>query len=462
MKLIRVKGNTYYLDAEEAIPVYVLKDGSCIMIDSGWEYERNDIEDAFAAYGLIPAGIIGTHVHTDHSGNHRYFQEKYKIPIVLSEGEAGIAYSNLTIKSYLYVFSPEEIAEEKKLNQMQVFADKIIKENDTQIELAGVTFEIMHTKGHSPDHIAVITPDGVICLGDALLSEDILTAAKLPYFFSVADALQTMEDLGYVTYPSILSHKGTCLHTGELAARNQEILYDRIRMVERCISHKMSMENIITTVCEKLKLLSGKKFKAKLYERDVRNYVEYLADQKRIHEFAEFGRIYYEPMENDKKQLKAEDIIIRKAKISDYDSVNVLEEMIFDIHRQAKPDYFKNLDQSYSKAEFEELLSCSGSIALVAVRDETVAGICFGKIEAVPENQFCRSRKIAFIQDLAVLPDFQGEGIAAALMDKAREQAKKENAVSIELCVWNFNEGAIQFYEKQGMNTQYIRMELTI
>lgn len=316
MKLIHVKGNTYYLDAEEAIPVYLVDEKQCIMIDSGWEYERNDIEEALRAHGLKPAGIIGTHVHTDHSGNHRYFQEKYKIPVALSEGEAGIAYSSLTIKSYLYIFSPGEIAEEKRLNSMQVIADKKIKEKDTQIELAGVTFGILHTKGHSPDHIAVLTPDGVLCLGDALLSEDILENAKLPYFFSIEDALQTMEDLKRRTDLSVLSHKGICRNTAELASRNQEILYDRIRMVECCVSHKMSMEDIITAVCRKLKLLSGKKFKAKLYERDIRNYVEYLADKKRIHESVELGRICYEPVKSSEQPLDSEDISIRRAEAS--------------------------------------------------------------------------------------------------------------------------------------------------
>lgn len=29
----------------------------------------------------------------------------------------------------------------------------------------------------------------------------------------------------------------------------------------------------------------------------------------------------------------------------------------------------------------------------------------------------------------------------------------------MELCVWNFNEQALRFYEKLGMKVQYLRME---
>ena len=35
MNLVHVKGNTYYIDAWEAIPVYVKENRDCILLDSG-------------------------------------------------------------------------------------------------------------------------------------------------------------------------------------------------------------------------------------------------------------------------------------------------------------------------------------------------------------------------------------------------------------------------------------------
>lgn len=52
-----------------------------------------------------------------------------------------------------------------------------------------------------------------------------------------------------------------------------------------------------------------------------------------------------------------------------------------------------------------------------------------------------------------------GKGIAAALMAEARKQAQHAGAVSLELCVWNFNESALRLYEKLGMKVQFLRME---
>lgn len=151
--------------------------------------------------------------------------------------------------------------------------------------------------------------------------------------------------------------------------------------------------------------------------------------------------------------------VIRKAVLGDYSAVSALEELEFDIHRKSRPDYFKSLESSYTKAEFEESLAHPCPICWVAVQDETIVGLCFGKIEKNPENPVCKSRLVAFIQDIVTLPEYRGKGIATALMAKAREQAINEGAVSMELCVWSFNTEAVRLYEKMGMRIQYYRME---
>ncbi len=152
-------------------------------------------------------------------------------------------------------------------------------------------------------------------------------------------------------------------------------------------------------------------------------------------------------------------VVIRKATRDDYGAVSALEELEFDIHRQARPDYFKSLRNSYTEEEFEELLAHSCPICWLAVQNEALVGLCFGKIEKTPDNPVCKSRLVAFIQDIVTLPKYRGKGIATALMVKTREQALNEGAVSMELCVWNFNAAAIRLYEKMGMRIQYYRME---
>lgn len=152
-------------------------------------------------------------------------------------------------------------------------------------------------------------------------------------------------------------------------------------------------------------------------------------------------------------------MIIRKAKAEDFEQVRSLEELEFQIHRQARPDYFKDIDVSYTKEEFENLLSLTCPIAWVAECEEHIAGLCFGKIDMTPDSFLCRSRKVAFIEDLVTVPDYRGQGVATALLKEARRQAIEAHAETMELCVWNFNADAVKLYEKLGMHVQYCRME---
>lgn len=151
-------------------------------------------------------------------------------------------------------------------------------------------------------------------------------------------------------------------------------------------------------------------------------------------------------------------ITIRNAKETDYEQIKILEDAVFQFHRQARPDYF-NPQYDYGRQEYGELLARPAPIAYVAVCEERIVGICFGKIEQTAGNVVCRGRKIAVIEDLFTLPEYRRLGIASDLLKKAREQAIAQKAESIELCVWGFNESGLRFYEKQGMQVQFCRME---
>ena len=155
-------------------------------------------------------------------------------------------------------------------------------------------------------------------------------------------------------------------------------------------------------------------------------------------------------------------IVIRKATPDDYPAVCALEEMEFAVHQTARPDYFASPEGSYTKEEFAELLSHPCPVCWVAVYKGAIVGLCFGKIEKTPDNPIFQSRVVAFIQDLITQPEYRGKGVATALMEKAQEQAILEHAVSMELCVWNFNRNAVQLYEKMGMKVQYYHMEKSL
>ena len=74
--------------------------------------------------------------------------------------------------------------------------DRVIAFGETAIDFCGVPLGILRTPGHAPDHICVITPDNVCFAGDALMTEDVLAEAMVPFVFDMADDLASKALLG--------------------------------------------------------------------------------------------------------------------------------------------------------------------------------------------------------------------------------------------------------------------------
>ncbi len=294
MKLIPVRGNTYALEDWQLIPLYRLGENRCILLDTGDRSQRQAIEEALDTNGLTPAGILGTHVHTDHSPNHRYFQEKYRIPVVLPAGEAGLCLTRLNLKAYFFMLPIGQIQAEEDVRDMVLTADRVIMPGEESVSLCGASFGVLHTPGHSPDHICVRTPDNVLYLGDAVLTGSDLTRAKLPYFFSHKDAMESMDRLRREKAALYLAaHKGIYEALGPLIVENQAAIRDRAEQIRALVDRPMTIDGIYAAACRHFGLLTRNRWKSALFERNLRTYVEYLRDMGALQVFAEDGLTYY-------------------------------------------------------------------------------------------------------------------------------------------------------------------------
>ena len=208
MKLTQVKGSTWVLEANELIPLYLLDDRRCVILDSGLAKEREEIEKTLLEAGLEPAGILCSHAHVDHCGNNRYFQEKYHIPVALTAGEAGMCRSVTTLKCYFLNLSPQTV--EREAGVMIHTPDVLIPETEGSFHFAGADFRIIPTPGHSPGHISTVTPDNVCYTGDAMLSREFM-GSKLPYNLNHAEANQSRERLRPLKCDKyIIDHRDIC------------------------------------------------------------------------------------------------------------------------------------------------------------------------------------------------------------------------------------------------------------
>ncbi|MBV4425955.1 MBL fold metallo-hydrolase [Clostridium tyrobutyricum] len=272
-----IKGNTFCIDTGMTyIPFYKINDDEIIMLDSGLKKgERRRINDFLEQNNLKIAAIICSHAHIDHIGNNAYFKEKYNCIIAMSECEAFFCSSILNLKIYYSSQSMSEV--EKHLGHMICGTDIVISNNQDKVNVCGIEFKIMHTPGHSPGHICIITPDDVAYLADSLISYEVMKGAKMPYAYILKQDLQSkskLYDLKYSKY--IVAHKGIYDDITQLVTDNIEFYKSRAYRIYDIVEGKMTMQEIFSAVITDFKIPIGSIYKYDVIERMLRSYVEYL------------------------------------------------------------------------------------------------------------------------------------------------------------------------------------------
>lgn len=156
-----------------------------------------------------------------------------------------------------------------------------------------------------------------------------------------------------------------------------------------------------------------------------------------------------------------EKIIIRKAKLNDFQGVHKLIMQVHKLHVSKRNDIYKDIDPMNFE-EFKAELSNSNNIYLIAELENEIVGICFSQIKEILNNKIMKDRRLLHIEDICVDENYQKKGIGKKLYNQIVQLAKEKNIDNIELMVWGFNENAIKFYENLGMSIKNLKFEQKI
>lgn len=277
MEVKKVRGNTFCIDTGMTyIPFYKINDEEIIMMDSGWaKGEREGINELLEKNNFKVAGIICTHAHIDHVGNNTYLKEKYGCIIAMPAYEALICSSAINLKLY---YNGQTLSEVKEhFGHMVCKTDIMILNDQNTVCVCDVEFKILHTPGHSPAHICIITPDDVAYLGDCLISYEVMEGAKMPYAYILTEDLKSkrkLYDLRYSKY--IVAHKGMYDDIIKLISDNINFYKNRAEKICDAIEGSMTMEDIMKSIIKNFKIRVNDKYKYTLIERMLKSYVEYL------------------------------------------------------------------------------------------------------------------------------------------------------------------------------------------
>lgn len=294
MELRHVYGNTYAaVGATALMPVYKLTDTDIVLMDTGYaRLDRSALVNLIEGNGFRLRGIICSHAHFDHTGNVRYLQQRYGCQAAAQIIEAGISVNpdayRANYVALTYGKSREYLLEE------YFPADVIIPADAEHLDFCGARFGILQLPGHSAGHIGVVTPDGVAYLGDCLIDEEQIAAAKLPTSMFIARDLESKESLRNLRRPAyIIAHKQVLTDIGPLIDRNIGFIHDKGRELLEDLEDGMSFDQWIYAFCQRENVRTRNEFKFSIVERNFANFVDWLTDEGKVEVRREFCAKHY-------------------------------------------------------------------------------------------------------------------------------------------------------------------------
>jgi shikimate dehydrogenase len=145
------------------------------------------------------------------------------------------------------------------------------------------------------------------------------------------------------------------------------------------------------------------------------------------------------------------DLHVRLARPEDAPRISTLNGYVQRLHADVLPHYFKQPTATTFAAEYVlELLAKPDTVMFVVELAGAVAGYLYGDVAPAMETNATYTYERFYIHHIAVAPDMQGHGCGSALLDAAKQEARRRGIPRLALATWDFNRRAQRFFEGQG------------
>ncbi|CFX18288.1 Beta-lactamase-like [Syntrophomonas zehnderi OL-4] len=292
MQLNHITGNSYYLDGDSAIGVYVFADNTCLLVDSGpGEGRAKKVLDVLEQEGLQVHAIFCTHAHADHCGGNAYIQKQTGCRIMASPIAAAIIENPLIGPAMLYSAYPLRILTSRALMMHPSRVDQIIHPGPLYIK--NEEFTVLDLPGHSIGQIGIINPDEIAFLGDTLMHEKMLADYPFLYMVDINSQLQTLVNIQEKGWPQVfLTHGGLLDDFKANIKKNQERIDHIMTVILTFLKNSSTREQVTAHVIKEFNLTinSGQYF---LIFSTVSAFLSYLCHQKQAQTRVEDGIMKY-------------------------------------------------------------------------------------------------------------------------------------------------------------------------
>ncbi len=155
-------------------------------------------------------------------------------------------------------------------------------------------------------------------------------------------------------------------------------------------------------------------------------------------------------------------VTARFAREEDLERVNELRRQVNDLHVAGRPDTFKPGFCDELRDHLFTIWKDPNQQIVVAEQNGQVCGFAVLNHITRPENPFMFVRDYLDIDEFAVDEHSRRQGAASAMVAFIREWAGEQGFARLELNMWEFNRGALAFYEAAGFTTYRRYMEIRL
>ncbi len=286
-ELHHLKGNTYYIDCNTNIGVYLLNENKdALLFDCGTEIDAPNIYKTLISHNINVKYLVFSHAHADHSSGWEYIYRKSNCKMIASKVERGFFRDPKLDIGFLYGGYPLDEYDGKMMH---------VDMNDEIYALDEIPdgVEYFHLPGHHAGMIGIKTKDDVYFVADTLGSIDLVERAHILLIYDVKGYLESLnfvESLnGKIVVPS---HSEVTTNIKPVVEFNRNKIYEIINVLleylkeehncTECTSYIFNYYNLKITYNKYMLILST-----------VRSYLSYLSNNKQIKNYFKDNRLVF-------------------------------------------------------------------------------------------------------------------------------------------------------------------------
>ena len=155
-------------------------------------------------------------------------------------------------------------------------------------------------------------------------------------------------------------------------------------------------------------------------------------------------------------------MVIRKAKVDDLDKINIIRKQVNDLHVEGEPKIFKAGFGENMQKYLLNFIGGENRDVIVCEEQGEILGYAMLEVIIKEETDYRYELKFLEVGELGVLENQKGKGVGSKIMESVYEYARSLNISEVQLNMWEFNENALNFYNKQGFETYRRHMRIKV